>query len=341
MRCVASPRDDIPPCGTLRSDLPPGGDTLAAVVRHPGGMRSFLGRVGPLMMSLAVIGGLTACSSGTDSPDAANPSDSGTSLAASSAPAGSGDGSTQALSPWPPNVVVGQADPQPARSSVEVVRELPHDPALFTQGLEIAGGELYESTGQYGSSQVQRRPIDGGEPLAQVPMATDEFGEGLTLTPDTLWTLTWKKQVAHARDPQTLEVRQEVPYEGEGWGICHDDSRLIMSNGSDELTFRDPVTFAPTGTVKVTAGGEPVPWINELECVDGAVLANVFKTSEILRIDPATGVVTDIYDASALQQPRPQHTDAVLNGIAALPDSENFLVTGKMWPTMYEVRLGG
>ncbi len=305
-----------------------------------GGMRRFLGQAGPLVMSLALVGGLAACSSGAGNTDQAGTAAATTnaSLASSSTPAGS---TGESFSLWPPNVAVGTADPQPTRGTVEVVRELPHDPALFTQGLEVSDGQIFESTGTYGGSQVQRRPLDAVEPTVSVPMEATEFGEGLALTPDALWTVTWKNQVAHKRDPQTLEVLETVRYEGEGWGLCFDGTQLVMSNGSDQLTFRDPVTFEPTGTVDVTAGGTAVPWINELECVDGAVLANVFKTDEILRIDPVTGHVTAIYDASALQQPRPEHTDAVFNGIAALPGSENLLVTGKMWPTMYEVRLGG
>jgi glutamine cyclotransferase len=172
-------------------------------------------------------------------------------------------------------------------------------------------------------------------------MAADEFGEGLAVTPETLWTLTWRKGIAHQRDPQTLEVRAEVPYQGEGWGLCFDGSGLVMSNGSDELTFRDPATFQPTRTLSVTAGGTPVPRLNELECADGSILANVWMTDEIIRIDPSTGVVTAVYDASALEQPRPASPDGVLNGIAALPGSENVLVTGKLWTTLYEVRLVG
>lgn len=297
------------------------------------------------MMSLALVGAVSACSTDGDSTaDGAAAADSGAeaSMAASSAPAGSGSGSGgQGSSLWPSTIAVGDADAQPTRGTVEIVRELEHDPQLFTQGLEVSDGQIYESTGQYGTSQVQRRPLDGGPVTVSVPMAADEFGEGLALTRDALWTLTWKNGTAHKRDPQTLEVREPVPYEGEGWGLCFDGDRLVMSNGSDRLTFRDPATFEPTGTVEVTAGGTPVPWINELECVNGQVLANVFMTDEIIRIDPDTGQVTDIYDASALQQPRPAHNDAVLNGIAALPDSENLLVTGKLWPTMYEVRLGG
>lgn len=299
-------------------------------------MPRFLSPVGPLLLSLALVGTTTACSPGsTDAGSGADGTEA--SLAASSLPGSSGGQS----SVRPEQIAVGTADPQPNRGTVEVVTTLEHDPALFTQGLQVVGDQIYESTGQYGASQVQRRPLDGGPPAVSVPMAGNEFGEGLAVTPDTLWTLTWKNNIAHNRDPQTLEVREEVRYEGEGWGLCYDGDRLIMSNGSDQLTFRDPATFEPTGTVTVTAGGTPVPWLNELECVNGAVLANVFMTDQILRIDPATGAVTDIYDGSALEQPRPANNDAVLNGIAALPDSENLLVTGKMWPTMYEVRLGG
>src|SRR5699024_4247715 len=190
-------------------------------------------------------------------------------------------------------------------------RTLEHDPSLFTQGLQVVGDEIYESTGRVGSSVVQRRPLEGGEPTVTVAMAEDEFGEGLAVTPDTLWTLTWQKGIAHNRDPQTLEVRSEAPYEGEGWGLCTDGTTLVMSDGSDTLTFRDPATFEPTGRVSVTSGGTPVTRLNELECADGSVLANVWMTDEIVRIDPATGQVTAIYDAGQLQQPRPADPDAV------------------------------
>lgn len=298
-------------------------------------MRRALGPVGPLVVSLSLVAALAACSGGDDgAPPAATTA--GTSLASSSAPAGSTAGGSSS-----PRVPVGPSDPQPARGAVEVVRTLDHDPSLFTQGLQVVGDEIYESTGRIGSSVVQRRPVEGGEPAVTVDMAADEFGEGLAVTPDTLWTLTWQNGVAHNRDPQTLEVRSEAMYDGEGWGLCFDGEALVMSDGSDTLTFRDPETFEPTGRVPVTSGGTPVPRLNELECADGSILANVWMTDEIVRIDPATGEVTAIYDAAHLQQPRPADPDAVLNGIAALPDSENVLLTGKLWPTMYEVRLVG
>lgn len=298
-------------------------------------MRSVPGPVAPLVVSLSLVGVLAACSP-AENGDSSGDVGATASLASSSMPTGSG-ASGQAVQP--DRVPVGPSDPKPVRGSVEVVDTLDHDPTLFTQGLQVVDDQIYESTGEYGSSEVQRRPLAGGPPTVQVPMADEEFGEGLAVTPDTLWTLTWREQTAHNRDPQTLEVRSEVQYEGEGWGLCFDGSQLVMSDGSDELTFRDPVTFEPTGTVSVTAGGTPVLQLNELDCSDGTVLANVWMTDEIVRIDPFTGEVTAIYDAAELEQPRPNNPDAVLNGIAALPDSENVLLTGKLWSKMYEVRL--
>lgn len=298
-------------------------------------MRSHVGPLAPLVLAACLVGTLAACSGGGSGDDATTAS-SDTALASSSVPAGSSGSSGS-----PAGVPVGPGPDQPARGTVEVVRTLPHDPTLFTQGLQVVGDRVYESTGMLGRSQVQHRPLEGDGPVVSVPMARDEFGEGLAVTGDTVWTLTWQNGVAHNRDPETLEVRSEVRYQGEGWGLCTDGSRLVMSDGSDRLTFRDPATFAETGSVSVTAGGAPVTRLNELECADGTILANVWMTDDIVRIDPATGRVTTIYDASALEQPRPSNPDAVLNGIAALPGSENVLVTGKLWNQMYEVRLVG
>ena len=297
-------------------------------------MRSASRPVVPLLVSLGLVATVAACSP-ADTGDPQGATEAPTSLASSSVPTGSGSGSPGGTD----RVPVGPSDPQPTRGTVEVVSSFDHDPTLFTQGLEVEGEEIYESTGGYGSSEVQRRPLGEVDPTVRVPMAPEEFGEGLTLTDDTLWTLTWRNGVAHNRDPRTLEVRSVARYDGEGWGLCHDGEQLVMSDGSDQLTFRDPVTFEPTGTMRVTAGGTPVTRLNELECTDGTVLANVWKSDEIVRIDPSTGAVTAIYDTSKLERPRPDDPEAVLNGIAALPGSENLLVTGKLWTRLYEVRL--
>jgi glutamine cyclotransferase len=167
------------------------------------------------------------------------------------------------------------------------------------------------------------------------------YGEGLAVAGDHLLQLTWKDGVALAWDPDTFELLGSHPYSGEGWGLCSDGRRLVMSDGSDTLTFRDPATFEVTGSVAVTVMDNPLVKINELECVDGEVWANVWETPYIVRIDPATGVVTGALDLTGLADPDPSASDpgAVLNGIAYDPSSDTFLVTGKLWPTMYELRV--
>ncbi|MGH3989982.1 MAG: glutaminyl-peptide cyclotransferase, partial [Pseudonocardiaceae bacterium] len=143
--------------------------------------------------------------------------------------------------------------------------------------------------------------------------------------------------LAIERDPATLAERRRVTYQGEGWGLCHDGDRLVMSNGSDRLTFRDPVTFAPSGQVVVRLDGEPVRKLNELDCAGGVIWANIFQDDRILRINPSTGAVTGVVDASGLLGRPPQST-GVLNGIAAIPGTDEFLVTGKNWPSLFRVR---
>ena len=229
-------------------------------------------------------------------------------------------------------------EPGAAPLRVEVLERLPHDPDLFTQGLEVAGDELYEGTGRPGESRVRASSLDDGRVLREVALPAPLFGEGITVVDDTVWQLTWQDGIAVERDRATLAERRTVPYEGEGWGLCSDGDRLVMSDGSPRLSFRDPTTFEVIGGVDVRRDGEPVEELNELECVDGAVWANVWRTDEIVRIDPATGAVTGVVDAAGLL-PQPDAAGAdVLNGIAALPGTDEFLVTGKWWPALFRVR---
>lgn len=223
---------------------------------------------------------------------------------------------------------------------VEVLETLPHDTDAFTQGLELSGGVLYEGTGLNGESSVSATDFATGEELARAELDDEYFGEGITLTDDALWQLTWLEGVAFERDPVTLEERRTVTYEGEGWGLCYqpEQDRLVMSNGSGTLTFRDPETFEETGSVEVTAGGESVRNLNELECVDGEVYANVWLTDTILRIDPETGAVTHEIDASGLLTESEAQQADVLNGIAKAEEEDEFLITGKLWPHLFRVR---
>lgn len=225
------------------------------------------------------------------------------------------------------------------RLTVEVVDTHPFDPETFTQGLEVdEDGTLLVSHGTYGHSGLYRRTLDGT--VTQSTALGDEyFGEGLTRTGDAIWMLTWKEHTAFRIDPETLEPQATVDYAGEGWGLCSTDSAVYMTDGTSTLIERDPQTFAERGRVTVTRDGSPVQKLNELSCApDGAIYANVFLTDEIVRIDPATGTVTGLIDASGLRPADATDPNAVLNGIAHIPDTDRFYLTGKMWPVMYEVR---
>lgn len=222
----------------------------------------------------------------------------------------------------------------------EIVRVYPHDPTAFTQGLAFHDGELLESTGRYPST-VRRVRLEDGVVLQQRDLDEDYFGEGLTVIDDRVLTLTWKGGKGFIWDPVTLEPEGEFAYAGEGWGLTDDSTRLILSDGSSMLRFLDPETLAETGRVPVTLQGSPVDQINELEWIDGEVFANLWRSDTIVRIDPATGVVTGVIDLAALMPDRNglEPIDAVLNGIAWDPVGRRLFVTGKNWPRLFEIRL--
>lgn len=227
------------------------------------------------------------------------------------------------------------------RLRAEVLETYPHDTDAFTQGLELYDGVLYEGTGRYGQSDMRVVEVETGEVSRGVALPDHVFGEGITIVGDRIWQLTWREEVAFLRDRATLAELDRIPYQGEGWGLCHDEGRdrLVMSDGSAELTFRDPETFEPTGTVAVTLDGAPLAMINELECVSGKVWANVWLTDQIVRIDPETGAVEAVVDASGLLSEPEQAGADVLNGIAAVPGTGTFLITGKLWPWLFLVRV--
>lgn len=219
----------------------------------------------------------------------------------------------------------------------EIISTHSFDSTSFTQGLELDGDKLIVGTGQYGGSRIYRSSVDGQESVSQ-SLDPEFFGEGITKSGDAIWQLTWNEGVAFKRDADTLEELDRVSYDGQGWGICSTDDALITSDGSSTLTFRDPETFAENSTVDVTLDGSPVGNLNELECVDGEVYANIFLDTDIMRIDPNSGEVTAVIDASNIPNNATPDTNNVLNGIAHIPDSDRFYITGKRWPDLYEVR---
>jgi glutaminyl-peptide cyclotransferase len=231
------------------------------------------------------------------------------------------------------------------RLRVEVLDRFPHDTAAFTQGLELRDGQLYEGTGLTGASEVRLVSPETGQVQRAEPLPADVFGEGLTVVGDRIWQLTWQDQTAFLRDRATLAELDRVSYQGEGWGLCYDQprDRLVMSDGTPVLTFRDPASFEPVGTVEVTRDGQPLAQINELECVGDQVWANVWMTDEIVRIDPASGAVGAVVDAAGLLSDQERVGTDVLNGIAAAPGfgggpEDAFLITGKLWPWVFKVR---
>ena len=228
------------------------------------------------------------------------------------------------------------ARPSPVREwRTEVVATYPHDGKAFTQGLELRDGMLYEGTGRYGSSWITVSDFPSGTVRERVDLEPELFGEGITLVGDTIWQLTWRNGVALLRDRASLSEIRRVRYQGEGWGICYQsgENRLVMSDGTNRLSFRDPESFRAVGSVAVTLRGRPLSRLNELECVGDSVWANVYGRNELVRIDPDSGEVTDVVRVPMV------HREGVLNGIAAIPGTDELLITGKNWPTMYRVRL--
>ena len=239
--------------------------------------------------------------------------------------------------------------PEPAGVRPVVLGEVPHDPSAFTQGLELApgGGALYEGTGLEGRSELRELDPATGALRRSAPVPNGWFGEGITVSGDRIWQLTWTDGVALEWDRASFRLLRTVPMDGEGWGLCRDGDRLVRSDGTPRLRFHDPATFAETGGVDVTLDGAPVDDLNELECVGGRgsadggttqVWANLWRSDRIVRIDPADGRVTAVVDASGLLTPEQRQRTDVLNGIAALGGDE-YLLTGKLWPTMFRVRL--
>ncbi len=219
----------------------------------------------------------------------------------------------------------------------EVVATYPHDPQAFTQGLLLHQGKFYESTGLLGRSSLRRVVVATGAVEKSTSLAADLFGEGLALVGDRLWQLTWQNHVALSYDLDFNTVGR-VDYTGEGWGLCFDGSRLVMSDGSSRLFFRNSTTFAVTGEVSVRGANGPVTNLNELECVGAFVYANVWQSNVIVHVDPSSGDVLHVIDASGLLTPEESMGVDVLNGIAFNPANRHFYITGKLWPKLFEVR---
>lgn len=223
----------------------------------------------------------------------------------------------------------------------QIIHTYPHDSNAFTQGLIYVDGHLYESTGLNGRSSIRMVDLSTGQVLQKHDLPSVYFGEGLTDWGSTLIQLTWKAHTAFVYDRFSFRVLKTFHYEGEGWGLTHDPTQIIMSDGTSYLRFLDPNSFKVTRRIHVLDdSGHPVDNLNELEFIHGEIYANVWHSDVILRISPQTGKVLGVIDLHGIIDQRElPGDDAVLNGIAYDAANNRLFVTGKLWPSLFEIRI--
>ena len=209
----------------------------------------------------------------------------------------------------------------------------------FTQGLIADDGIVSESTGQYGASALCRYPLGAGQVEQRAEVPAEFFAEGICRVGDVIWQLTWQERTALRWDAATLELTGRVPYNREGWGLCAAEDYLVTSDGSSELVRRDPRTLDPQAVLHVRCAGERVQGLNDLAWSAGTIWANVAGTHYLAGIDPDSGEVTDVVNAGHAQERHIGDAQAIMNGIAALPAADEFLLTGKGWRSIRHVRL--
>ena len=232
-----------------------------------------------------------------------------------------------------------------------IINHYPHDRCAFTQGLVYYRGELYESTGEYGDRQssLRRVELETGRILEPPsPILIEEFAEGITLWNDRIIQLTLEDKVGYVYERKSFELIRKFCYNTKGWGLTHDESRLIMSDETNTLYFLCPETFQPLGNIQVCDCNRPLMKLNELEYIEGEIFANVFGCDRIARIDPKTGKVIGWIDLTGLRGSRGTDEEweevnsnpiAVLNGIAYDEQAKRIFVTGKLWPYLFEIEL--
>jgi glutamine cyclotransferase len=223
----------------------------------------------------------------------------------------------------------------------QIVHTYPHDSHAFTQGLIFVDGHLYESTGLNGRSSLRMVDLYTGKVLQKHDLAPDIFGEGLTDWESTLIQLTWTSHKAFIYDRFSFSLQKTMSYEGEGWGLTHDSSQLMLSDGTSTLRFLDPRSLRVRHRLKVTdQSGRAIDNLNELEYIRGEIYANIWQTDNIVRISPQTGKILGRVDLKGIIDPRELHGEgAVLNGIAYDEKGDRLFVTGKLWPKLFEIKL--
>jgi len=228
---------------------------------------------------------------------------------------------------------------EPIQLGYLVVAEYPHDSAAFTQGLEFVNGRLYESTGLYGQSSLRENDLETGNVLRREKVLDKYFAEGLTVIGNKIYQLTWQSGIGFIYDRETFALLDEFAYTTEGWGMTYNGQHVIMSDGTDQLYFYTPEEFILVKIISVTRSGEPQDMLNELEFINQSIFANIWKSDEVVRIDPETGEISHVIDFSGLLSPEDSGEADVLNGIAYDSQNDRLFVTGKWWPKIFHVEL--
>jgi len=238
----------------------------------------------------------------------------------------------------PSPVVDATAPTEPPTDTFRILNRSPHDSAAFTEGLVYADGGFYESTGLNGMSSLRKVDAETGQVLASLPLDPAYFGEGLTLFGGKLIQLTWQSHIGFVYDLQCFCLERTFTYDGEGWGLTHDDRFLIMSDGTARIRFLDPATFAVVRTISVADHGQPLTNLNELEYINGEIYANVWLTDRIVRLDPTLGAILGWIDLTGLLPDTDRSPSvAELNGIAYDTATDRLFVTGKNWPAIFQI----
>jgi glutaminyl-peptide cyclotransferase len=218
-----------------------------------------------------------------------------------------------------------------------VVKTFPHDPHAFTQGLEFFGGYLYESTGRQRQSTLRQVVLETGKVVKSVRLPDESFGEGLTIFRAKVYQLTWLDKTGFIYDLRTFRKLGKFSYNTEGWGLTHDESSLIFSDGTNRLEYIDPTSFQVTKTLEVFAGSQAVTNLNELEYIRGEIWANIWHSNRIAKIDPKSGQVTAWVDLASIAERQTREQEDVLNGIAWDSTRQRLFVTGKNWSKLFEI----
>jgi glutaminyl-peptide cyclotransferase len=226
-----------------------------------------------------------------------------------------------------------------AQWGYQIVKSYPHDREAFTQGLQYKDGVLYEGTGLNGRSSLRKVKLETGVVLQKLSLPGQFFGEGIAVIGDRIVQLTWQNEVGFVWGLKDFKLQRQFTYKGEGWGLTTDGKQLFFSDGTDEIRVLDGTTLAEVRRIRVRESGRPVRDLNELEWVEGEILANVWQTDRLVKINPLDGRVTGSVDLSGLLAPGERAGTDVLNGIAYDGVGKRLFVTGKLWPKLFEIRL--